>query len=285
MIANYSSRGSLTVFKLVVICYGFTMKLTIFGILNYTPDSFYDGGKNFAADQALAHAKKLIKNGADYIDVGAEATNPFVKPISAEDEIERLTPILPELLKAFPNKISLDTYHAKTLQWALQFGVPVLNDVSGLADSGMIKLASEHKLSCIVGHLPKAAGGVPTNSHSYKIDDLNQVVADMLERTEALEAAGIKKSKIILDPNIGFGKTMRLNWQLIQEFAKHVDYPVMIGASHKRFLGFSEAGNELEAGQELRFTKQRNVLAANYAQQSGAKYLRVHEPEFYKDLR
>lgn len=260
------------------------MSLQLFGILNFTPDSFFDGGKNFAIETAFASAKKLLENNADYIDVGAEATNPFVGAITADDEINRLKPILAELLLKYPNKISLDTYHAKTLRWALEFGKPILNDVSGLYDPEMIKLAAEQDLICIVGHLPPSALGIPVKSHEEKMDSFDEVKNQLLKRVSYLQKSGIKKRNIILDPNIGFGKTMRLNWQLVKEFSTSVDYPVMIGASHKRFLGFDENGIELPGGQELRHQKEANLKAAYYAEQSGATYLRVHEPEWYIEL-
>ena len=262
------------------------MKLQIFAVLNYTPDSFFDGGKNFDVETALKTAQKLLEDGASYIDIGAEATNPFVKPITAKEEIKRLIPLLPQLFKKFPGKISLDTYHAETLQWALQFGMPILNDVSGLYDPEMVKLAAEHNLKCIVGHLPPEANGIPIKAHEFKMDNLNLVIKQILARAEELQKAGIKKQNIILDPNIGFGKSMKLNWQLL-EFAKYVpDYEVMIGHSNKRFLGCDpRTGEPLENGQELRYTPERNLEVAYAAIASGAAFLRVHAPTIYKDLR
>lgn len=259
------------------------MKPQLFGILNYTPDSFFDGGKSFTADVALATAQKLLDDGADYIDVGAEATNPFVKAITAEQEIERLSPILPSLLKKFPDKISLDTYHAKTLEWALHFGKPILNDVSGLSDPNMPKLVAKHDLQCIVGHLPPEAQGIPVDSHNFKMENLDDVVSQLLQQAQQLQKHGIKKENIILDPNIGFGKSMKLNWQLL-EFAKFVpEYKVMIGHSNKRFLGCDPTtGKQLQDSQDLRYSVEQNVGAAQIAAKVGTAYLRVHSPSMYK---
>lgn len=261
------------------------MNIQLFGVLNYTPDSFFDGGKNFQTAKALDAAQKLLDNGASFIDVGAEATNPFVTPITAAQEIERLKHILPELLKIFPNQISLDTYHLETLEWAMQFGTPILNDVSGLHNPRMIELAANHGLTCIIGHLPPEADGSPTAAHNFKIDDFDLVTKQLLERVKKLIENGIKKENIILDPNVGFGKTMRLNWQLL-EFAKAApDYRVMIGHSNKRFLGCDKTTGELlEDGQELRYTTERNIEAAKITADSGAAYLRVHDPAIYKSL-
>lgn len=262
------------------------MSLQLFGVLNYTPDSFYDSGKNFDVETALLAAQQLLDDGAVYVDVGAEATNPFVKPISAEEEIKRLEPLLPALFEKFPEFISLDTYHPETLEWALQFGKPILNDVSGLHEEKMRDLVIAHNLTCVVGHLPPEAGGVPVQTHNYKLDNFGLVVEQMLERAKTLEEAGITRNNLLLDPNIGFGKSMRLNWQLL-EFAKYVpDYKVMIGHSNKRFLGCDpKTGEPLENGQELRYTDERNLEAAQIALGAGTAFLRVHDPSIYRELR
>jgi len=260
------------------------MKLV--GILNITPDSFSDGGENFEAKDALKSAAKQFADGADFIDVGAESTNPKSKVLTSDEEINRLKNILPQLLTTYPNKISIDTYHPETLRWILQFGEPMLNDVSGLATVIMRELVAENKLTCIVGHLPKAAKGLPVASHTVElIDSIERVRDELLERTHELQKLGVQKDKIILDPNIGFGKTMRLNWQLL-EFAKLVsDFPVMIGHSRKRFLGCDPTtGDWLPNGQELRFTDEVNEKAAQIAKDSGAAYLRVHTPTIYAHL-
>lgn len=261
------------------------MSVQLVGILNYTPDSFFDGGKNFDSTAALQSAQQLLNMGADFIDIGAEATNPFVSPITSKDEIKRLTLVLPALFKKFPGKISLDTYHAKTLEWALQFGAPILNDVSGLHDPQIVQLAAAHDLACIVGHLPPEAEGIPVKAHAFKMDNLALVVKQILTRAEELQKASIKKHNIILDPNIGFGKSMKLNWQLL-EFAKYVpDYKVTIGHSNKRFLGCdAKTGKLLENGQEIRYTSERNLEAAQLAVDSGLVYLRVHDPVVYRML-
>lgn len=261
------------------------MRLQIFGILNFTPDSFFDGGKHFDLSRALQTAQQLIDDGASYIDIGAEATNPFVEPISAKEEVARLKQILPALLRTFPNVISLDTYHPETLEFALKFGKPILNDVSGLYNPATVALAKAHDLTCIVGHLPAMAKGMPVQAHEIKIDSFEQVVDELKAHAQQLEASGIQQSNLILDPNIGFGKSMRLNWQLL-EFAKAVpDYKVMIGHSNKRFLGCdSSTGKQLENGQHLRYSVERNLEAATIAKNAGTAYLRVHDPHIYQSL-
>lgn len=261
------------------------MSVQLFGILNYTPDSFFDGNKNFSVTKAVLAAQQLLKDGASFIDIGAEATNPFVKPITSGEEIKRLLPILPELLQKFPGQISLDTYHPGTLAWALQHGPVILNDVSGLHDPAMIELAIKHNLKCIVGHLPPEARVIPVEAHNFKIDDFDLVVKQMRAQAEALQAAGLKKHQLILDPNIGFGKSMRLNWQLLSVANTIHDYPIMIGHSNKRFLGCDpQTGELLQDGQELRYTAKRNRQAAQIAIDTHASYLRVHDPALYSGL-
>lgn len=257
------------------------MKLV--GILNITPDSFRDGGVYITKQSALKQATNLFSQGATYIDVGAEATNPFVSAIDPEEEIARLAPVLPELLKTFIGSVSIDTYHPETVAWALKYGKPILNDVSGLYKKAMQKIAAKRGLTVVVGHLPKEAKGIPIAAHNVKpVDSATQVRDELLERALALEKFGIKKADIVLDPNIGFGKTMRLNWELLS-FAKLVpDYQVMIGHSHKRFLGFDRKGLEVPNGQTLRYTKERNVEAADRVMRASTEYLRVHEPSWYK---
>ncbi len=257
------------------------MKLV--GILNITPDSFRDGGTYMTKQSALKQAADLFSQGATYIDVGAEATNPFVSVIDPNDEITRLTPVLPELLKKFAGSVSIDTYHPETVAWALQYGKPILNDVSGLYKVTMQEIAAVYGLTVVVGHLPRETKGIPIVAHNIKpIDSAIQVRDELLERALALEKFGIKKADIVLDPNIGFGKTMQLNWKLLS-FAKLVpDYQVMIGHSHKRFLGFDIEGFEIPNGQTLRYTRERNVEAANQVMRAGTEYLRVHEPSWYK---
>ncbi len=262
-------------------CY--TQFMQLVGILNITPDSFSDGGVNLISEHALKNAKELFSEGADLLDVGAESTNPKSKTLAPEEEQARLKDILPQLLSTYPGKISIDTYHPETLEWALKAGQPIVNDVSGLAHKRMQELVAEHELTCIIGHLPIAAKGLPIVAHTVEpIDSIEQIRDELLERTEELIKFGIHRDKIILDPNIGFGKTMRLNWQLLA-FANQVpDFPIMIGHSRKRFLGCNpETGAWLPNGQELRFTDAINQKAAQIANDAGAAYLRVHEPRLY----
>ncbi len=244
-------------------------KVVLVGVLNITPDSFSDGDPRLTTNTALLRAQKLFDDGADIIDVGAEATNPFVQALTPAQEWERLEPILSSLLTKFPGKISLDTYHAETAEKALELGPIILNDVTTFRDPRMIKLTSEHGIVCIVSHLPFAALSIADAHANATMSDIQNVKRELLSRRDEMIAAGIKEENIILDPGIGFGKTMELNKKLLG-FAREVPgIPVLIGHSRKRFLG------------DKRFEIEPNLAAAREAVKAGAAYLRVHDPKNY----
>lgn len=244
----------------------------LIGILNATPDSFSDGGEDLSVETLMARAKQLLADGADLIDVGAEATNPFVKALTWQDEWARLQTFLPALLAAFPGKVSLDTYHPETAAKALEIGPIILNDVTTFRDQKMVAIAAHHHVRCIVSHLPFSAPSI-AEAHKHATMDTVQAVKDeLLQRRDEMIAAGVKPANIILDPGIGFGKTMDLNQKLL-EFAKEVpDIPVLIGHSRKRFLG------------EHRFDIEPNLAAARKAIAAGAQYLRVHDVKAHHTL-
>ncbi len=218
------------------------------GVLNITPDSFSDGGTYQSHDAAVAHARELFAAGAAFVDVGAESTNPQSQPLTSDQEITRLKQIIPALLSEFDStKFSLDTYHPETLAWALDQGMrPILNDVSGLHNPAMTKLVATHNLCVVISHLPTGANGVPTRAHTTTaVDDITPVAAELLATAKKLQEQGLPKQNIILDPGIGFGKTMRLNWELLGFPAIVTDYDVMLGYSRKRFLHTTQEGTEI----------------------------------------
>jgi len=237
--------------------------VALVGILNITPDSFSDGGQFVPPDKALDQAKKLFRDGASIVDVGAESTRPGATVLTADEEWMRLEKVLPELARRYPGKISLDSYHPETIERAFAIGPVIVNDVTGFCDPAMQAIAARHQARVIVSHLP---GSDIQQAHRGKlIDDIQRVTSDLLQRANELIERGLPRDYIILDPGIGFGKTPELNRQLLS-FAREVpDYPVMIGYSRKRFLGENrmESAPNLEAGRE--------------AITSGATYLRVHD--------
>jgi dihydropteroate synthase len=242
------------------------------GILNVTPDSFSDGGQFYDADMAVEQAAKLFRDGAALVDIGAESTRPGATQLSPEQEWRRLEPVLKRLLDQFPGRLSVDTHRPETVERVLGLGSGdlMINDVTGMNNPDMVEAVSGRKARCIISHLPGA--DIQTAHRGPLVDDEQQVINDLLARAELLIAKGLPKSSIILDPGIGFGKTMELNQRLLRFAEKVPDYPVMIGYSRKRFLG------------EQRMELAPNLQAGRIAIAAGAAYLRVHDVAAHRQL-
>ena len=204
----------------------------VMGILNVTPDSFSDGGRFIDPVKAIAHAAAMAAQGADILDIGAESTRPYggATPVSAEDEMARLAPVLPAVLKlGLP--VSIDTIKASVAAWALDQGADIVNDVWGLQrDADMAKLVAQRGVPVIVMHNREAV--VPD------IDIIAEVTAFFARSLEIAERAGIARNKIVLDPGIGFGKTPEQSIACIARLAelKRFGLPLLVGASRKRFI-------------------------------------------------
>jgi dihydropteroate synthase len=243
------------------------------GILNVTPDSFSDGGLFLASGAAVEQAEKLFADGAALVDIGAESTRPGAVPLMAEEEWQRLEPILTELVDLYPEGLSVDTYHPETAELALIVGDVIINDVTGMNNPVMREVVAKHYARCIVSHLP----GIDVQTAHLErqgrlIANVQQVKNDLLARVTELEALGLSRQQIILDPGIGFGKTTALNWQLLR-FAEEVpEHKVMIGYSRKRFLG------------DDRMELEPNLAAGRIAIDSGAAFLRVHDVAGHRRL-
>ncbi|HSX45893.1 MAG TPA: dihydropteroate synthase [Candidatus Saccharimonadia bacterium] len=241
------------------------------GILNVTPDSFSDGNLFFDAVKAIEHARQMFGDGAALVDVGAESTRPKATPLTPEQEWQRLEPVLTELVRDFPGRISVDTYHPETAEKALELsGDVIINDITGMNDPAMRDVVAKFKARCIISELP--GGDIQAAHASEPVNDALQIKKELLARAAGLEAMGVPKANIILDPGIGFGKTMALNRKLL-EFPKLIKgYKVMIGYSRKRFLG----EHRMEIGP--------NLEAARIAIAAGAAYLRVHDVAGHRQL-
>ena len=203
-------------------------KTLLMGILNVTPDSFSDGGKFFNLDAAIVHAKQLISDGADILDVGAESTRPDSKPISAKEEISRLEKILPAI-KNLNVPISVDTYKPEVAEYALENGADIINDVHGLEDSRMIDVAAKFNAPVIAMHGEKCCD-------ENIIDDIKK----FFRRT----AAKFNPAQIIFDAGIGFGKTQEENLEILRRLdeLKTLDgkeISLLLGASRKSFIGWA----------------------------------------------
>lgn len=248
-------------------------RVELVGIVNVTPDSFSNDGSIEPA-RVLAHAKQHVNHGASFIDVGAQSTRPGAKTLDVDTEWSRLSPVLPELLAMYGGQVSLDTFYPEIVRrTAREIGYIIINDVTSFNNPDMIEAAADLRLPCIVSHLPESYKQDIQEAHKDKpVDSVAQVKDELLSRRAKMINAGIQPDVITLDPGIGFGKTMELNWKLL-EFAQEVpNINVMIGYSRKRFLGDGrmEIGPNLAAG--------RTAVAA------GAKYLRVHDVAGHREL-
>lgn len=213
------------------------------GVLNVTPDSFSDGGEYDSLNSALDHARVLIIGGANIIDVGGESTRPGAERISTDEELARVIPVIEaisaELLATGRNdvQISIDTMNASTALAALAAGAKIINDVSGgLADEKMFQVAAATGATLVISHW---------RGFSTQMDQLNQykdvareVAIELQNRVDAAMATGVSKSKIVIDPGLGFAKDMEQNWKLVARLdeLEKLGYPILVGASRKRFI-------------------------------------------------
>ena len=211
--------------------------MLVMGILNVTPDSFSDGGEFDTFESAVAHGLAMIGEGADIIDIGGESTRPGAVRITEEEELSRVIPVVRELTK-HGAVISIDTMRSDVARAAVEAGATYINDVSGgLADTQMHQVAAELGTKYILMHW--RGHSIDMNSKAIYNDVVEEVKAELMEQVGKAQAAGIAKEKIILDPGIGFAKESEHNWELIHRITEIVDlgYPVLVGASRKRFLG------------------------------------------------
>jgi dihydropteroate synthase len=211
--------------------------MLVMGILNVTPDSFADGGKHNDFESAVARGLEMIAEGVDIIDIGGESTRPGADRVSEQEEIARTIPVITELAK-HGAKISIDTMRASTAKAAITAGAAIINDVSGgLADPSMLQTAAELKVPYIAMHWRGQSKDM--NSKAIYADVVSEVISELQERVSAALDAGISADKLIIDPGLGFAKDADHNWAIIDAIDQFVamGYPVLVGASRKRFLG------------------------------------------------
>ncbi|GJQ48593.1 MAG: dihydropteroate synthase [Candidatus Kuenenia stuttgartiensis] len=246
-------------------------KTHIMGVLNITPDSFYDGNKHFVPEEAIDHAHKMIEEGADIIDVGGESTRPGASPISEEEELKRVIPLIKILSKEINKPISIDTYKAVVAKRAIEEGASMVNDIGGLIDDeNMSKVIAGARVPVVIMH---KKGSPLTMQKNPICKDLFPEIMSCLKRSisTAMEA-GIEKSKIILDPGIGFGKTMQQNLEILKKLYefKGMGYPLLIGTSRKNFIGAL-----LNVSAQERLYGTLATLAVSIM--NGANIIRVHD--------
>ena len=248
----------------------------IMGILNVTPDSFSDGGMHLAADAAVRHAKAMVQEGAEIIDFGAESTRPGSRPVTPEEQCARLEPVLNALVGEMsePERFfgSIDTTSSRVAEFALLRGIVLVNDVSaGMADPAMFDVVSRHGASIALMHMQ---GDPATMQVSPQYSDVVSEVRDhLLRRAEIAERAGIPRSRILIDPGIGFGKTRAHNIELLRhlEAFSRLGYPVLLGCSRKRFMG--SLCDETDPTALLGAT----VATTSLGVSKGVKVFRVHD--------
>jgi dihydropteroate synthase len=238
----------------------------VMGVLNVTPDSFSDGGRFFEAPAAIEHARRLAADGADIIDIGAESTRPYggMRPVSAEEERDRLEPILPAVA-TIGIPVSIDTYKAAVAAWALDAGASIVNDVWGLQrDPDMARVVAEHGAPLIIMHNRETADPA--------LDIVTEVTEFFSRSLEIAWAAGIGHNQIVLDPGIGFGKTAEQSITCLARLDawRGFDLPLLVGASRKRFI---HSITPSEPTERLGGSIAAHLLAVEH----GAAIIRTHD--------
>lgn len=248
--------------------------MKIVGILNLTPDSFSDGGKFNSLESALAQTQKMIEDGADVIDIGAESTRPTATKISAFEEWSRLQKILPEIValvkkSARQVKTSIDSYHYETLVKAREVGVDVINDVSGLVDDRTIDFIARNNIETVLMHCEKIAA-VPEALINPHINLIPEMLAWFEKKISELEKKGVKKSQLILDVGIGFGKDAQQSIRIL----KHIEQfrifglPIYVGHSRKSFLEEVNINGD---------RSQKTLVISKYLVAKKVDFIRVHD--------
>lgn len=236
----------------------------IMGILNVTPDSFSDGGKWNTRDSALAHALKMVKDGADILDIGGESTRPGHQQISEQEEIERVVPVIELVKKETGIPVSVDTYKAKVAAAAIQAGADLVNDIWGLKyDPEMAGLIARTQTACCLMH---------NKAKAEYTDFYEDMLRETEECLELAKAAGIADNKIILDPGVGFGKTYEMNLETLHFMERFQRFrcPLLLGASRKSVIGLAL---DLPADQREEGTLVTTVMAV----MKGYSFVRVHD--------
>jgi dihydropteroate synthase len=248
----------------------------LMGVLNITPDSFYDGGKFFDPQAAVAEALAMQRDGADLLDIGAESTRPGSHGISAAEELRRLLPVLEALRGKLKIPISVDTQKSSVAEIALGAGARILNDVSGLrTDPRLARVAAQHGAPLVLMHMRGNPRSMQTGP--FARDVLKDVTSSLRHSISLARKAGVAKSQIIIDPGIGFGKSFSQNYELLANLPAlaTLGFPILIGTSRKGFLGATLAKNGKPATPDQRLWGTAAAVAASIL--NGAHIVRVHD--------
>ena len=239
------------------------------GILNVTPDSFSDGGQYVDVKKAVKHGIQMVQDGADIIDVGGESTRPGATPVRMEEELQRVIPVIKRLNEVIDVTISIDTYKAHVAKEAVKAGATMINDIwGGKFDPDMPRIMAETNVDVVLMH-----NRLPEQENEGLNNIIDEVCSELQESVDLVLAAGLKKEHLILDPGIGFGKTLAQNIEVIKKIhqLKTLGYPVMLAASKKRTIRQLAGSNDslsLEIG---------TVATTCHAYHRGIDYIRVHD--------
>ncbi len=245
--------------------------IQVMGILNVTPDSFSDGGHFSGRDQALRQALQMVTDGASYIDVGGESTRPGATPVSEQEELDRVLPVLEWIAQESPVALSVDTSKAAVMREAIKLGVTMINDVRALREPGALAAVAEHQqLQLCLMHMAGEPGTMQQQPQYQRV--VTEVQQFLAERIQACVQAGIARQRIFVDPGFGFGKSLGHNYQLLQQLEKlqQLGVPLLVGVSRKSMLGsvVNRPLNERLAA---------SLAAATIAALKGAQIIRVHD--------
>jgi len=242
----------------------------VMGVLNVTPDSFSDGGLYHEPEAAIQRAKEMAMEGADIIDIGGESSRPFSQPISAEEEWGRVEPVIEGLANQLDIPISIDTYKPEVAKKALEAGASMINDITGLRKEEMMDVLLQYEVPAVIMHM-KGEPRTMQENPQYK-DVISEILKFFRERVQRAEERGITRDRMVIDPGIGFGKTVEHNLQILarlREF-KSLGIPILIGSSRKSFIG---KVLDVDVGQRL----EGSLAAAAISIMNGANILRAHD--------
>lgn len=242
----------------------------IMGILNATPDSFSDGGRFNQLDNALKHALQMQQDGAEIIDIGGESTRPGALPVSAEEEIERVIPVIEKIRQHSDVAISIDTSKPQVMQAAIEAGIGMVNDVNALHAEGAVELCVKHQITVCLMHKQGDPSNMQDRPHyANAVEEIKQY---LIKRANVCIESGMSAEKICIDPGFGFGKTLENNLSLLRDMQQFcaLDYPVLVGVSRKSMFGML-----LDRGIEDRLVASTSAVVIAY--QKGARFFRVHD--------
>lgn len=248
----------------------------LMGIVNVTPDSFSDGGQHARTESAIRHAHTLIQEGADILDIGGESTRPGALPVSVQDELARVLPVVKAMLHSGV-AISVDTCKPEVMQAVLDIGADIINDVTGMRNASAQRIVARHgQCGVCLMHMQGEPRTMQQDPHYDNV--VNDIKTELLEHAHALEALGVQAERISLDPGFGFGKTVAQNYQLLANLnvIAQAGYPVVLGVSRKSMIG-------AVTGQPVDQRLTGSVVAAIAGVIRGAHVLRIHDVRETRD--